>query len=130
MPSDIRIPFSEMGWTNVEPGLRSKERAHGTLRVRIVEMTPEFVHPEWCSKAHAGYVIQGGLQLCLPNRDIEYAEGDVFLIPSGTHTRHIPRAKSPITILLLFDTIDQKWPGRAFWDDAFDRLEEVVSRKE
>lgn len=75
----------------------------GGQRIRVLEITPDLVHPEWCEKGHAGFVLEGELELRFENQVVQYGMGDGFVNPSGSTDKHIPRALSSRTVLLLFE---------------------------
>jgi hypothetical protein len=58
-----RIAFREMAWAEAGSGARSKQAGAGGQRIRVLEITPDLVHPEWCEKGHAGFVLEGELEL-------------------------------------------------------------------
>jgi quercetin dioxygenase-like cupin family protein len=102
-PPGRRIRFTELGWTGGGPGARSKQVAAAGKHVRLMEITPELMHPEWCVKGQAGFVIEGTLEMRFEKEVVQYCAGDAFIIPFGDHDKHIPRALSPRVTLLLFE---------------------------
>jgi quercetin dioxygenase-like cupin family protein len=106
-----RIAFSEMAWTDVGSGARSRQAGTGDQRIRILEITPDLVHPEWCEKGHAGFVLEGELELRFEDEVLQYGTGDGFIIPSGPNHKHIPRALSRRTVLVMFEEAQQAAPS-------------------
>jgi hypothetical protein len=45
-----RIVFGEMAWVDVGSGARARQAGAGGRHIRVLEITPEMVHPEWCEK--------------------------------------------------------------------------------
>jgi len=68
-----------------------------------LEITPDLVHPEWRENGHAGFVLEGELELHFKDQVVQYGPGDGFVIPPGPADKHIPRALSSRTVLLLFE---------------------------
>jgi quercetin dioxygenase-like cupin family protein len=85
-----RIVFREMAWLDVGSGARARQAGAGGRQIRVLEITPEMVHPEWCEKGHAGIVLEGELELRFEDQVVHYGTGDGFIIPSGPNDRHIP----------------------------------------
>lgn len=77
--NSLQIRFSQMEWTDKGQGLRTKEHVSDGVRIRMLEITPDLVHPDWCSKAHAGYVLEGSFELRLPDAPLAYEKGDAFI---------------------------------------------------
>jgi quercetin dioxygenase-like cupin family protein len=101
-----RIAFEEMAWTEIGSGARCRQAGAGGRRMRVLEITPDLVHPEWCEKGHAGFVLEGELELRFEDGAVQYRTGDGFIILSGQSDRHIPRALSSRTVLLLWEQED------------------------
>lgn len=63
------IPFGTTDWSSIEPTEHRGEagsafwrtRQFGTIRVRMVEYTADYVSDHWCSKGHILLCLQGEL---------------------------------------------------------------------
>ena len=64
------------------PGARHKVVGRGGKRLRLVELTPAFVDPEWCLKGHIRYVMEGILEIEFDSR-IERVSAGGPETPSG-----------------------------------------------
>ena len=63
------IPFGTTDWSNVEPERHAGEtgfalwrtRQFGTIRVRMVEYSPDYLADHWCEKGHILLCLEGEL---------------------------------------------------------------------
>ncbi|HEV3469814.1 MAG TPA: hypothetical protein VG148_10875 [Pyrinomonadaceae bacterium] len=98
-----RIDFDRLAWEETSPGARSKAAGRGGRRLRLVEFTAAFVEREWCTKAHAGYVVEGELEVAFADRVEHFTAGDGIFIGGGEGERHRARAASPVVRLVLVE---------------------------
>lgn len=98
-----QIRFEELEWESKATGQRFKKHAQHGQQIRLVELTPEFEEPNWCSKGHAGFILEGVLELEFENETLIYREGDGFIIPDGAADHHKARALTPIVQMVLFE---------------------------
>ncbi len=89
-----RVPFDNLPWQTSAAGVRFKVHVDGARQLRLVEFTPELVHPEWCVTGHVGYVVDGELTIEFDDRVERYGAGDGVIIPAGLSDRHRPEALS------------------------------------
>lgn len=99
------IDFDELPWVVPLPGARFKVHREGTKQIRLVEFTDTFVEPHWCEKGHAGYVLEGTLEIDFHGRVVHYPEGSGLFIPGGTASAHKARAVTPVARLILVEDI-------------------------
>ena len=79
------IPFGVTDWATVplttHPGVTGeatwRTRTVGTLRVRLVEYSPDYEADHWCEKGHILYVLAGELVT-------ELADGRIYTLTPGT----------------------------------------------
>ncbi|MDQ3803782.1 MAG: phosrestin [Acidobacteriota bacterium] len=100
-----RIDFGKLSWEETSPGARSKAVMRGGRRLRLVEFTEAFVEREWCTKAHAGYVVEGDLEVAFADRVENFTAGDGIFIGGEEGERHRARAASPVVRLVLFEDV-------------------------
>jgi hypothetical protein len=100
-----RVLFDEMEWQNGIHGARLKAFCSGTKQLRLLELTSEFVEPDWCEKGHVGFVVQGELEIDFHGHLVRYPEGSVISIPSGTANGHKARSIAAVTQLFLVEEI-------------------------
>ena len=102
--SDPLINFEDMDWERPAPGVRQKVHALGDRRMRLVEFSEGFVEPDWCTRGHAGYVLEGNMSVDFDGRIIDFKAGDGINIPEGAENRHKAKiAMGEMVLLLLFE---------------------------
>jgi len=97
----FKVRFDSMEWQHALPGARFKSFHEGEKQLRLLELTSEFVEPEWCEKGHVGIVLKGELEIDFSGHVVRYPEGSGILIPSGVTSAHKARAISS-TALCVF----------------------------
>jgi quercetin dioxygenase-like cupin family protein len=103
-----KIDFTTIPWETPLPGARYKAFQKGGRRVRLVEFTKEFVEPDWCSKGHIGYVLEGILEVDFDGRVIQLSEGDGVFIPAEKETRHKASTVTDIVRLILIEDAEHE----------------------
>ena len=98
-----RVPFDALEWQNGISGARFKVFQSGTKQLRLLELTREFIEPEWCEKGHAGFVVQGELEIDFQGKAVRYPQGSGIFIPAGT--AHKARSITPAVLLFLVEDI-------------------------
>ena len=97
------ISFAQIAWQSPAPGVRTKTAIRGDTKLRMVEFSADFVEPEWCTRGHAGLVLQGEMELDLDGAIIRFRAGDALAIPSGEAHRHRHHATIATTLLFLVE---------------------------
>ncbi|MCG6932662.1 MAG: hypothetical protein LJE57_03395 [Gallionella sp.] len=100
-----RVLFDGMAWQNGIHGARFKAFLSGARQLRLLELTSEFVEPDWCNKGHVGFVVQGELEIDFHGHLVRYPEGSGILIPSGPASGHKARSLTPAVLLFLIEDI-------------------------
>jgi quercetin dioxygenase-like cupin family protein len=100
-----RVPFSALPWQSMAVGAQHKVAERGGKRVRLVELTDSFIEPDWCSKAHVGYVLEGAVEVGFEARVERFAQGDGFLIQAGSDDKHKAKALTPRALLLIVEDV-------------------------
>ena len=103
MEPSYTAAFGKLPWQSVGPGARHKQVALAGRQLRLLELTPALVHPDWCVKGHAGYVLEGRLELRFRSGVVQCDAGDGFLIPGGEEHAHMPRALTERVTLFVVD---------------------------
>ncbi len=101
--SEYRFRFDDAEWVCPRPGLRSKTLQMAPGRMRLLEMTPELSHPEWCTVGHVGYLLEGKLEVRFADEVVTYEPGDGMVIPGGEAHKHIPRALTDVVTMYIVD---------------------------
>ncbi len=102
-PEQSRVDFESMPWESPAPGVRFKKCQRDGRRLRLVEFTPEFVEADWCTKGHAGYVLEGAIAVDFQGEDVVFLAGDGLFIPPGVEHGHKARAITDAVTLVLVD---------------------------
>ncbi|MDT7777950.1 MAG: hypothetical protein QOC99_462 [Acidobacteriota bacterium] len=92
-----RIDFETLTWTQAAEGLRYKSAESEGRRVRLLEFAAGYLEAEPCLKSHAGYVIEGELEIEFNDRTERFGPGDALVINSEPHS-----AKARAGRVLLF----------------------------
>jgi len=59
----FKVDFGTLDWQAELPGVRFKVHNANGKQIRLVELTAEFVEPEWCEIGHIGLVLEGVLEI-------------------------------------------------------------------
>jgi quercetin dioxygenase-like cupin family protein len=101
-----RILFDALEWQSGIRGARFKVFRSGNKQLRLLEFTSEFVEPDWCEKAHVGFVIQGELEIDFLGAVVRYAQGSGIFIPAGSASAHKGRSVTSTVQLFLVEDIE------------------------
>jgi quercetin dioxygenase-like cupin family protein len=99
------VAFDEIPWQSPSVGARVKAVVRGDKRLRLVEFALDFVEPDWCTKEHVGFVIQGAMEIEIAGRVMGFKAGDGLAIPGGDGDRHRHRVTRETTILFLVEPV-------------------------
>jgi len=97
------LAFARIPWESPAPGLRTKAVVRAGKKLRLVEFGLDFVEPEWCTRGHAGIVLEGSLELDVAGNVVGFQAGDGLLIPAGEATRHRHHATRRTATLFLVE---------------------------
>ena len=100
-----RILFDKLEWQDGIRGARFKVHHDGNRQVRLLELTSEFVEPDWCEKGHTGLVLEGELEVDFRGRLVRYPEGSALIIPAGAANGHKAHSLTATTQLFLVEDI-------------------------
>jgi hypothetical protein len=101
--SKTRVDFDALAWQETQSGSRFKSVVRDGTRLRLLELTREFVEPDWCLKRHAGCVLEGELEITFDGRAERFRAGDGLFITGGDAERHRARAVGERVRLLLVE---------------------------
>ncbi len=102
---DCRIAFESLEWQSPVPGARSKSHCRGNRQFRLLELSAEFVEPDWCSKGHTGLVVRGELEIDFQGRLVRFPEGSGIVIPPGSGSAHKARSLTATALLFLVEEV-------------------------
>lgn len=81
-----RIDFQRLPWDSPARGVRFKAYEQNGRRLRLAEFTREFVEPDWCTKGHIGYVLEGRMEIDFDGESLTFGPGDgLFIQPGNNH---------------------------------------------
>jgi quercetin dioxygenase-like cupin family protein len=85
---DVPVHFDDLPWESPSPGVRFKTLVRGAQRLRLLEFAEGFEEPDWCTKGHAFYVLEGSLTLRTKNGETRINAGDVGFLSAGAGDAH------------------------------------------
>jgi len=98
-----KIDFGSLAWQSPQPGARFKSHQQAGRTLRLLELTKEFVEPEWCTKGHIGYVLEGEMEVNFAGDLVRYSAGDGIFILAGEEHRHMAKVLSDVVRLILVE---------------------------
>ncbi len=100
-----KIDFSDMEWESPLSGLKSKAFKKDNKQIRLLELSIELEHPEWCETGHIGYVVEGEIEIIFDDESVKYQKGDSIYISAGKEERHIPKPITEKVILFMVEEV-------------------------
>lgn len=88
MCDHTKVNFSEIPWERPAPGVRFKAVSRDGRKLRLVEFTSDFLEPDWCTKGHVGYLLEGELEISFPDKSLRLSTGDGIFILPGESEKH------------------------------------------
>jgi hypothetical protein len=101
-----RVDFASLPWEQPADGVRFKAYEQGGRRLRLAEFTRDFVEPDWCTKGHIGYVLEGQMEVSFHGRVVTFHSGDGLFIPPGSDHGHKARVLTDFVRVILIDDTD------------------------
>ncbi len=92
-----------MPWKNPAVGVRFKAYEQGGRKLRLVEFSREFVEPDWCTKGHIGYVLEGQLEINFDGKVVAFGPGDGIFITKGEEHKHKARVLTKSVKVVLVE---------------------------
>ena len=99
------ILFDQIEWQSPQMGARFKVFREGSRQVRLLELSPEFVESHWCEKGHAGFVVEGELEIDFAGHVVRFPQGSALMIPAGATHAHKARAVTSRVLLFLVEEV-------------------------
>ena len=100
-----RVDLMAAGWHVTAPGARQKVVEHCGKRLRLLELAENFVELEWCSRGHAGYVLEGAMEVAVEGGPtVRFGPGDALVLRAGTD-KHKARSLGPRVRLFLVEDV-------------------------
>jgi quercetin dioxygenase-like cupin family protein len=101
--TDAVFAFEDLPWESPVPGFRQKVAVRHGKHMRLIELAESFVEADWCTKGHAGYVLEGELELSFVDHVVRLEPGQAFIVRSGDVDKHKARAVGALARLLVVD---------------------------
>ena len=86
-----KIDFKSLPWESPIIGVKFKAFEQNGRKLRLVEFSKEFVEPDWCTKAHVGYILEGQIEIDFDGKKEVFGPGDGVFIPAGEEHKHKAR---------------------------------------
>ena len=100
-----KIDFESLPWESPAPGVKHKVYQHDGVQLRLLEFGRELEHPDWCTKGHIGYVLDGELEVTFADKVCQFVKGDGLFIPPGVEHKHIPKPITETVTLVLVEGV-------------------------
>jgi quercetin dioxygenase-like cupin family protein len=99
-----KIDFKTMPWEVPAIGVRFKAYEQAGRKLRLVEFSKDFVEPDWCTRGHIGYILEGQMEVDFDERVIVFGPGDGVFIPAGEEHKHKGRVLTDnVKVVLIED---------------------------
>jgi quercetin dioxygenase-like cupin family protein len=100
-----RIDFESTPWESPADGVRFKAHEQGGKKLRLVEFAKKFVEPDFCTKGHIGYILQGQMEIDFGRKKEVFGPGDGVFIPPGQKHKHKGRVLTEKVIAILVEDV-------------------------
>jgi len=100
-----RIDFESMPWERAAAGVKFKAYERNGRKLRLVEFTREFFEPDWCTKGHIGYILEGQMEIDFDGKVIVFSPGDGLFIPLGEKHKHKGRVLTDVVKIILVEDV-------------------------
>ncbi len=98
-----KVNFESIPWVTPTPGVRFKIHKQSGRQLRLVEFTDFYVEPEWCTKDHIGYVLEGQVQINFEGKVVVFGPGDGIFIPGGEEHKHMAGMLTELVRIILVE---------------------------
>jgi quercetin dioxygenase-like cupin family protein len=98
-----QIDFASLAWDgwNSETLARVKAAEADGYEMRLFELGPSFVEPQWCTRGHVGYVVSGQYITDLDDGTLQMRAGQGFVLPPGVRHRSRNTGAMPAIVFLV-----------------------------
>jgi len=100
-----RVDFGSMPWERPAPGVRFKACEQDGRKLRLAEFTKDFVEPDWCTRGHIGYVLDGEMEIDFRGHVVRFRAGDGLFIPAGIDHGHKARVLTESAKVVLVESV-------------------------
>ena len=99
------VDFKSIPWEAQADGVKFKAYKQGRRWMRLVEFTKEFVEPDWCTKGHIGYVLEGQMEIDFDGKTVIFGPGNGLFIPEGEQHQHKARILTDVVKVILVEDL-------------------------
>ncbi len=100
-----KVDFELLPWETPMVGIRFKAYQQGGRRLRLVEFAKNFVEPDWCTKGHIGYVLEGQMEIDFNGKVVLFSPGDGIFIPQGDKEKHMAKILTDVVKIVLVEDV-------------------------
>lgn len=102
--TQYKIDFESMDWETPAGDVRFKAFEQNGKKLRLVEFAKDFIEPDWCTKGHTGYILEGKIEIDFNGNKTTFGPGDGVFIPAGEEHKHKGRVLTDkVTAILVED---------------------------
>jgi quercetin dioxygenase-like cupin family protein len=98
-----KVDFEDLKWISPVRGMRYKAFQEGNRKIRLAEFAKDFVEPDWCTKGHIGFVLDGEMEIDFDGNIVCFSAGDGIFIPEGKENRHKASVHTDVVRLILVE---------------------------
>ena len=98
-----KVDFDSVPWQALAKGAKHKVFQQGNRKLRLLEFSRGFVEPDWCTKGHIGYVLEGKLSIDFNGNVVRFSAGDGVFIPPGVESKHMATVISDVVRLIIVE---------------------------
>jgi quercetin dioxygenase-like cupin family protein len=98
-----KIDFESMAWESPAAGVKFKAYEQDGRKLRLAEFTKDFVEPDWCTKGHTGFILEGKMEIDFDGEKAVFGPGDGLFIPAGEEHRHKARTLTDTVKIFLVE---------------------------
>jgi len=102
---EYKVDFDSLEWQSPLPGARFKAYQRDGRKLRFVEFARDFVEPEWCTKGHIGYLLEGKMAIDYGGHVVPYSAGDGIFIPAGERSKHKVKVLTDVVRLIVIEDV-------------------------
>ena len=102
---NYKVDFGSMAWETAAAGVRFKAYEQGGRKLRLVEFAKEFVEPDWCTKGHIGYILEGKMEIDFNGESIVFGPGEGVFIPAGPEHKHKGKVLTDVVKVVLVEDV-------------------------
>jgi quercetin dioxygenase-like cupin family protein len=100
-----RIDFESIPWASPTDDVKVKAYEQDGKKLRLVEFAKEFVEPDWCTKGHIGYILEGQMEIDFDGKIEVFGPGDGVFIPAGQQHKHKGRVLTDKVKAILVEDV-------------------------